>query len=75
MKCKYCKEDATRGVIWADGRARIPVCDDHVDKAVDVVENRNGDEVVEVKPIESRALAVVTFVEAGKSRRKKAKKK
>lgn len=75
MKCTYCKEPASRGVIWADGRGRIPVCEKHLDKAVDIIENRNNDAVDEIQTIESRALAVVTLIEAGKSKKSKQKKK
>ena len=55
MKCKYCKDDATKGVIWADGRARIPVCDDHLQRAKDKVAD-NNDAVDKVETI-SRAVA------------------
>lgn len=34
MKCKYCDAKATMGLIWADGRAIVPVCgDEHLAKA------------------------------------------
>ena len=46
--CKYCKNAPTKKVIWADGRAYIPVCDDHIKKARDVVEKDNNDKVEEV---------------------------
>ena len=41
MKCKYCKEPATNGVIWADGRARIAVCDVHLSRAKKKVASNN----------------------------------
>jgi len=31
--CKFCKEPATKGVIWAEGRAIVPACDKHLAKA------------------------------------------
>jgi len=46
--CKFCKKPATKKTIWADGRAYIPTCDDHVDKARDIVVNKNNDKVEEV---------------------------
>lgn len=30
--CKFCKEPATKGVIWAEGRAIVPCCDKHLEK-------------------------------------------
>jgi hypothetical protein len=31
--CKFCKEKATKGVLWAEGRAIVPACDAHLAKA------------------------------------------
>lgn len=31
-KCKFCKDPATKGVIWAEGRAIVPCCDKHLGK-------------------------------------------
>jgi len=31
-KCKFCKDPATKGVIWAEGRAIVPCCDKHLAK-------------------------------------------
>lgn len=31
-KCKFCKEQATKGVIWAEGRGIVPCCDKHLGK-------------------------------------------
>jgi hypothetical protein len=31
--CKFCKEPATKGVLWAEGRAIVPCCDKHLEKA------------------------------------------
>lgn len=30
--CKFCKEPATKGVIWAEGRGIVPCCDKHLAK-------------------------------------------
>src|SRR3954463_5739885 len=30
QKCKYGDEPATKRVVWADGRAYVPVCDKHL---------------------------------------------
>lgn len=32
-KCKYCKEQATHRVVWAEGMGYVPCCDDHIEKA------------------------------------------
>lgn len=31
-KCKFCKDPATKGIIWAEGRAIVPCCDKHLAK-------------------------------------------
>jgi hypothetical protein len=31
-KCKFCADRATKGVIWAEGRAIVPTCDKHLAK-------------------------------------------
>jgi len=31
-KCKFCKDQATKGVIWAEGRGIVPCCDKHLGK-------------------------------------------
>ena len=31
-KCKFCKDPATKGVIWAEGRGIVPCCDKHLAK-------------------------------------------
>ncbi|WNM67043.1 portal protein [Gordonia Phage Schomber] len=43
QKCKYCKDEATKAVIWAEGRAYVPVCDAHVQKAKTSLREKNGD--------------------------------
>ena len=47
-KCKYCDKPATLKIIWADGRAFIPVCDKHKEKAIYQIEKINHDEVEEI---------------------------
>ena len=49
QKCKYCKEQATKEVIWADGRAYVPVCDKHEEKAIKVIIVDNHDEVLKIR--------------------------
>jgi len=46
--CMYCKADATKGYVWADGRAIIRVCDKHTDKAKHQIEVVNKDEIAKV---------------------------
>jgi hypothetical protein len=51
-KCKYCKEPATKSLLWAEGIAFIPVCDKHEQKARDHV---GEDEVCGVHEIKKTA--------------------
>lgn len=54
QKCKFCDDSATKSLIWADGRAYMPVCDDHEDKGRDRIEGKKlGDEVVYVRKIDT----------------------
>lgn len=48
--CKYCSDQATKRIIWAEGRAYIPVCNGHEGKAKERVAEQN-DEVTEVRSI------------------------
>jgi hypothetical protein len=48
-KCVFCKKPATTGVMWADGQAVRPVCNDHVDNAVEQVGGQS--QVTAIKPI------------------------
>ncbi len=48
--CKYCDAEATRALIWADGRAFIPICPDHEAKARDTIAE-NHDTVCEVRDL------------------------
>lgn len=43
QKCKYCTNEATKAVMWAEMRAYVPVCADHVTKAKDNLKEKNGD--------------------------------
>jgi HK97 family phage portal protein len=51
QKCTYCKEQATKRVLWAEGMAYIPTCDAHLSKAKTRIEKQNHDEVVGIRPI------------------------
>jgi hypothetical protein len=44
----YCKQDATKGYVWADGRGIINVCDKHEEKAKHQIEVVNKDKVEKV---------------------------
>lgn len=44
--CKYCKNDATKAFLWAEGMAYIPACDEHHDKARSNIVDENHDEVI-----------------------------
>lgn len=37
--CKHCSKSATHAVIWAEGRAFVPCCEDHIDKAKASIED------------------------------------
>lgn len=52
-KCEYCKEIATQQLIWADGRAYVPICDKHEAKARKDINDKNGEwaEIVGAKPL------------------------
>ncbi len=58
MKCEYCKSIATKKLIWADGRAFVPICDDHVTKAKsEIRKHGKWADVVGVKKIREMTLA------------------
>jgi len=50
-KCKYCSKSATLAIVWAEGRAFIPVCDNHKEKAIYQIEKINHDKVKEILPL------------------------
>lgn len=56
QKCKYCEEPAALSLIWADGRAYIPVCKGHESTARNRIRQQN-DSVVDVKQVEQGPLA------------------
>ncbi len=43
MKCAACSATATKKVIWADGRAYQPSCDQHVKKVQQMLTAKNGE--------------------------------
>ncbi len=49
--CEYCKNEATHKFIWADGRAYVPICEEHEDNATREIE-KNGDwaEIIGARP-------------------------
>lgn len=49
QKCKYCDEQATKRIIWAEGAAYVPVCDAHLGKGKQRIGGEN--EVNEVRDI------------------------
>jgi len=56
QKCKYCDEPAAVSLIWADGRAYIPVCKAHERKARNQIASQN-DSVCDVKQVEQGPIA------------------
>lgn len=68
QKCKYCKEQATKRIIWAEGRAYVPVCDSHLAKAKAKIGGENEvDKVLDVKDcieVERKALNPTYAVDA-----------
>lgn len=56
QKCKYCDQPAAVSLIWADGRAYIPVCKAHERKARNQVASQN-DSVCDVKQVEQGPIA------------------
>jgi len=49
--CKFCKKPATKKLIWAEGRAYVPVCDDHEEKGRQVLKDKSNatvDKVVKI---------------------------
>jgi len=56
QKCKYCDEPAAVSLIWADGRAYIPVCKAHERKARNKIASYN-DSVCDVKQVEQGPFA------------------
>lgn len=50
-KCSYCKQPATKRMLWAEGMAYIPTCDRHENAARHKIVVENNDEVVSVRKI------------------------
>lgn len=51
QKCKFCKNEATKAYVWAEGRAYIPVCKKHEKKAKNIIIKENNDKIEEVRDI------------------------
>lgn len=51
-KCHYCEDPAVMSILWAEGRAYIPVCKSHKKKAIHQVTVTNKDEVDKIYPYE-----------------------
>jgi hypothetical protein len=51
QKCKYGDHPATKSLLWAEGHAYVPVCDDHEADGRHRIEVENRDEVLRVIPI------------------------
>jgi hypothetical protein len=63
QKCEYCEEPASKGYIWAEHRAYIPVSDKHKDKAKKQIEEINKDEISGVRDIPQKKSAKVIVAE------------
>lgn len=56
QKCKFCKSPAVKSLIWADGRAYIPVCQGHEGHARKIVRDQ-GDSVVDTYAVSQKPVA------------------
>ncbi len=56
-KCKFCKEGATKGIVWADGRGMVKVCDSHVKRGKNAVPGK----IDEVRKLEDAKKNVKKF--------------
>lgn len=54
-QCKFCKQKATAGFMWMEGRARILACDKHHAKARKIIEQDNHDAVHRIQKISEMA--------------------
>lgn len=52
-KTKGCDKPATKAVIWADGRAFVPTCDDHLEKTKVWAKRMDG-KVTAVRPLPTK---------------------
>lgn len=50
VNCKYCSRPATQEVVWADGRATIPVCNQHATSAKQELKQKN-EKVTQVRAL------------------------
>jgi 8-oxo-dGTP pyrophosphatase MutT (NUDIX family)/GNAT superfamily N-acetyltransferase len=55
QQCNWCKQPATKSMLWAEGMGYIPTCDKHEAKTRDHIENTNDDEVVAIHQIKQGA--------------------
>lgn len=54
-KCKYCDEPCTKGVLWCEGRARVPVCNAHVTTAIKAIGGQSEvDGIQDLVPLQKR---------------------
>lgn len=51
QKCNWCKGQATKRMLWAEGMAYIPTCDEHEAKTRHHIEVNQHDEVVSTRPV------------------------
>lgn len=61
-KCSYCDAPATRDLIWADGRAFIPVCNDHRKKGEHQILVKNKDKIAAAKPVAQEGITTTANV-------------
>lgn len=61
-KCKYCEAPATRDLIWADGRAYIPVCDGHRKRGEHRILVKNSDKIAASKVVVQAQEGITTTV-------------
>ena len=67
-KCKYCDEPAAYDLIWADGRAFLPVCREHRAKGEARIKKNKGpsgygrEKVVAVKKVAQEAITTTANV-------------
>jgi hypothetical protein len=61
-KCKYCDAPATRDLIWADGRAYIPVCDKCRKRGEHRILVKNHDSIAAAKPVAQEGMTTTANV-------------
>lgn len=62
--CKFCKEPATKGVLWAEGMGIVPACDKHEQKAKDSIDDPS--DISGVKDLTKKSSARPWFVRVAK---------